>query len=176
MAMIRFSVTSKGMLDVDMFGITNLFTQRESIFKSYMEGLRSAISGGGADRSMVDFWLGPEEQARMSKVLGMGIDLGVQDLVKALNNSGVRQELEAAAKQYPSAQVSWHGFLVRERYFKMLAQGRTPQDALAMAWDLAQTLQAPTVHRPSRCRRHRAARRSRPRRGADRASEASPTA
>lgn len=141
MAMIRFSVTSKGMLDVDMFGITNLFTEREAIFKSYMEGLRSAISKGGAERSMIDFWLGPAEQARMKKVLGMGIDLGVQDLVKALNNSGVRQELEAAAKQYPSAQVSWHGFLVRERYFKMLAQGRTPKEALAVAWDLAQTLQ-----------------------------------
>ncbi|HEX5265503.1 MAG TPA: hypothetical protein VFW24_01910, partial [Acidimicrobiales bacterium] len=87
-----------------------------------------------------DFWLGPPEQAKMRKVLETGINLGIQDLVKALNTSGIRQELEAQAKMYPSAQMQWHGFLVRERYFKMLAQGSTPQDALNMAWNLAQTL------------------------------------
>jgi hypothetical protein len=140
MAMIRFGIRAKVMLEVDMTAITNLFTSRDAIFGSYILGLRSAIAKGGADKSMLDFWLDPAEQARMKKVLETGITLGIQDLVKALNNSGLREELEAQAKMYPSAQMNWHGFLVRERYFKMLAQGSTPQDALSTAWNLAQTL------------------------------------
>jgi hypothetical protein len=146
----------RSMLDSMLSQVTDVFTRRELIFASLIEGIEGRLEDAGVNEHGLSYWLTPEVLKHMKAVFDVGIGLGITDIQEALAKPGVREELKAQAERFPSAMVNWNSFLVTERYFSLLADGTDPKAALGEAQsyfvelkaqaDLAAQNPQPAVH------------------------------